>query len=166
MPQLARDDGGAGAFWMALEDAVAAFGAALAVRIFGEGWQAMGCEASWRADSAGGMPTEASWCDLARSPPGMRRLAPPPSGLLHLGRISDAHAPSCSGRAPARCDNPQFFVGLAGPARGKNDETATFYAILSQVRCLPPDDSPQLNRFFAASQRCSPPLAHAHLVAA
>ena len=100
MPQLARDDGGAGAFWMALEDAVAAFGAALAVRIFGEGWQAMGCEASWRADSAGGMPTEASWCDLARSPPGMRRLAPPPSGLLHLGHISDAHAPSCSGRAP------------------------------------------------------------------
>ena len=54
MPQLARDDGGAGAFWMALEDAVAAFGAALAVRIFGEGWQAMGCEASWRADSQKG----------------------------------------------------------------------------------------------------------------
>ena len=52
---LARSDypGGA-AFWIALDEAPAAFGSMLAVRIFGEGWQSIGCEGAWHADSAGG----------------------------------------------------------------------------------------------------------------
>ena len=55
--QLARDDyGGSGSFWIALEDAPMAFGSMLALRIFGEGWQAIGCEGAWHADSAGAPP--------------------------------------------------------------------------------------------------------------
>lgn len=60
--QLARDDAGA-AFWMQLEDAVQVFKLLYAVRIFSDGWQAMGCEGAWRAESAGGAPSEPSWCD-------------------------------------------------------------------------------------------------------
>ena len=61
---LARSDypGGA-AFWIALEEAPAAFVSMLAVRIFGEGWQSIGCEGAWHADSAGGAPNDPGWCD-------------------------------------------------------------------------------------------------------
>ena len=75
--QLARDDyGGAGSFWIALEDAPMAFGSMLAVRIFGEGWQAIGCEGAWHADSAGGAPQEPGWCD---NPQFFVGLAEPPT---------------------------------------------------------------------------------------
>jgi len=60
--QLARDDAG-GAFWMQLEEAAQVFKLLYAVRIFSDGWQAMGCEGAWRAESSGGAPSEPSWCD-------------------------------------------------------------------------------------------------------